>query len=154
VLAQSSFLQRPKKRFGQRTQGETTNTKKRATTRIALTCRVRPAGGAAVRSFFAKNTSFERFFSPWGRTDGRPPKPMSKTSRSGDLQIADQSKRRTGDRRSLGRRAIRRPRWSFKPQRASSAWEAAPAPALAASSLTSWRRDLNSHSSRAGINSG
>ena len=51
----------PKKRFGQRTQGETTNTKKRATTRIALTCRLRPARGAAVRSFLAENGLFGPF---------------------------------------------------------------------------------------------
>ena len=51
-----AFVVTRKKRFGQRTQGETTNTRTRATARIALTClfgQQRPAG---VRLFFTKNS--------------------------------------------------------------------------------------------------
>jgi len=51
-----AFVLIRKKRFGQRTQGETTNTRIRATARIALTClfgQQRPAG---VRLFFTKNS--------------------------------------------------------------------------------------------------
>jgi hypothetical protein len=41
-----------KKRFGQRTQGETTNTRKRAAARIALTCLVGQWRHAGVRIFY------------------------------------------------------------------------------------------------------
>jgi hypothetical protein len=43
-----------KKRFGQRTQGETTNTRKRAAARIALTCLIGQWRHGGVRIFYGK----------------------------------------------------------------------------------------------------
>ena len=50
-----AFVLTRKKRFGQRTQGETTNTRTRATARIALTCLFGQQRRAGVRIFFTKN---------------------------------------------------------------------------------------------------
>src|SRR4051812_17798329 len=49
-----SYGCRAKKRFGQRTQGETTKYEKRAATRIALTCSIRPLILVRVRTFCGK----------------------------------------------------------------------------------------------------
>jgi hypothetical protein len=51
-LAILQFVSNDKKRFGQRTQGETTNTRKRAAARIALTCLVGHWRQAGVRIFY------------------------------------------------------------------------------------------------------
>ena len=62
------FVLTRKKRFGQRTQGETTNTRTRATARIALTCLFGQQRRAGVRIFFTKNEAKIGLGSP--ATDG------------------------------------------------------------------------------------